>query len=303
MAIEPTRDLTDEQLTQAVLDSFRGAPSGRFREIAGSLVRHLHAFVEDVQLTEAEWLAGIDFLTRTGHITDAQRQEYILLSDVLGVSMLVVAVNHRKRGGATQATVFGPFFVEGSPEFSNGDDIARGAPGEPCLMQGRVLSTDGRPVAGARLEVWQADDEGLYDVQYQGFEGFRGRGHTFTDADGRWWFWSVRPRPYPIPADGPVGVLLRAAGRSPMRPAHVHFRAAAEGLETLTTHVFAEGDEYLESDAVFGVKHELIAPFEHHEPGVAPDGTRQATPFYTMSYDLVLAASETGRSGRSDLDN
>jgi hydroxyquinol 1,2-dioxygenase len=292
MAIENTRNLTDGQLTQAVLDSFRGAPSARLREIAGSLVRHLHGFVEEVQLTEDEWFAGIGFLTAAGHITDAQRQEFILLSDVLGISMLVVALNNRKPQGATQATVFGPFFVEGSPRFTNGDDIARGAPGEPCLMQGRVLSTDGSAIAGARLEVWQADDEGFYDVQYEGLEDFRGRGHTLTEADGRWWFWSVRPKPYPIPVDGPVGALLSAAKRSPMRPAHVHFRVSAEGFETLTTHVFADGDEYLDSDAVFGVKSELIAPFEHHESGVAPDGTPRTTPFYTLSYDLVLAARE-----------
>jgi hydroxyquinol 1,2-dioxygenase len=289
MTIEQKRNLADEELTQAVLDSFDGAPSPRLREIARSLVRHLHAFVEDVQLSEAEWFTGIDFLTRTGHITDDQRQEFILLSDVLGLSMLVVGINNRKPPGATQATVFGPFFVEGSPRFDNGDDIARGAPGEPCLMQGRVLSTDGTPIAGARIEVWQADDEGLYDVQYQALAESRGRGHTHAEGDGHWWFWSVRPRPYPIPADGPVGELLAAANRSPMRPAHVHFKVSADGFQTLITHVFAEGDEYLDSDAVFGVKDELITRFERREPGLAPDGSRCDTPFHTMRYDLVLA--------------
>ncbi len=289
MSMHERRNLAHEQLTRVVLESFAGAPSERFREIADSLVRHLHGFVQELQLTEAEWLRGIEFLARTGEITDRQRQEFILLSDVLGVSMLVVGINNRKPPGATQATVFGPFFVEGSPRFENGADLGRDAPGDPCLMLGRVLGSGGEPIAGARIEVWQADEAGFYDVQYHDLNEPRGRGHLYSADDGRWWFWSVRPQPYPIPTDGPVGDLLAAAQRGAMRPAHVHFMVSAEGYETLVTHVFAAGDGYLDSDAVFGVKRELIVPFDRHEAGVAPDGSERRTPFYVMEYDLVLA--------------
>jgi hydroxyquinol 1,2-dioxygenase len=284
-----TRNLADEDLTQAVLASFADAKTARFRQIAESLVQHLHAFAADVQLTEEEWFAGIDFLTRVGHITDDKRQEFILLSDVLGLSMLVVGMNHRRPPVATESTVFGPFFVEGSPAFENGDDIAHGFSGEPCLMSGRVVDLDGEPVAGARVEVWQADDDGFYDVQYEDLDEARGRGHLFTDADGRFWLWSVKPRAYGIPVDGPVGELLAAGGRGPMRPAHVHFMVTADGFQTLITHVFVEGDEHLDSDAVFGVRSTLIGAFEPHAPGEAPDGRTLDVPYWTMRYELVLA--------------
>jgi hydroxyquinol 1,2-dioxygenase len=274
-----TRNLADEALTNAVLASFDGAKTERFKTIAESLVKHLHAFATEVQLTEEEWFKGIDFLTRTGHITDDKRQEFVLLSDVLGLSMLVVGINNRRPPEATESTVFGPFFVENSPAFSNGDDIAHGFSGEPCYMAGRVVDVEGEPVAGARVEVWQADDDGFYDVQYAGLDEPRGRGHLFTDEDGRFAFWSVKPEAYPIPADGPVGELLDAGGRGPMRPAHVHFMVTAEGYQRLITHVFVEGDEYLDSDAVFGVRSALIAPFVR-------DGDH-----WTMSYDLVLVQS------------
>jgi hydroxyquinol 1,2-dioxygenase len=284
-----TRNLADEELTQAVLASFKDSRSERFQEIVRSLVAHLHAFASEVELTEEEWFAGIDFLTRTGHITDDKRQEFILLSDVLGLSMLVVGLNHAKHSQATPSTVFGPFFVDGSPPFANGDDIANGAPGEPCLVQGRILSVTGEPIAGARIEVWQADDDGFYDVQQDALDEPRGRGHLFSQADGRFWFWSVKPRYYPIPSDGPVGELLDRANRSPMRPAHVHFMVSAEGHETVTTHVFADGDPYLDSDAVFGVKSELIAPVVRHEPGRAPDGRELDGSYWSITYDIVLA--------------
>jgi hydroxyquinol 1,2-dioxygenase len=284
------RNLSDEALTDAVIDSFEGAASERFREIAESLVRHLHGFVTDVGLTEDEWFAGIDFLTRTGQITDEKRQEFILLSDVLGVSMLVIGLNNRKPAGATEATVFGPFFVADSPRYDNGDDIANGASGVPCFVRGRVLATNGEPIGGARIEIWQADDEGLYDVQRPGLDEAQGRGHLFSAADGSFAFWTVRPEAYPIPSDGPVGDLLAAAGRGPMRPAHIHFRVEASGYQTLTTHVFADGDEFLDLDAVFGVKGSLIAPFVDNDPGPAPDGSVRDARFATMVYDLVLAA-------------
>jgi hydroxyquinol 1,2-dioxygenase len=283
------RNLADEDLTRAVLASFAGARSERFKAIAESLVRHLHAFAAELELTEEEWFAGIDFLTRTGHITDAKRQEFVLLSDVLGLSMLVVGINDRRPPEATESTVFGPFFVDGAPGFANGDDIATGAPGEPCFMQGRVLGVDGEPIAGARVDVWQADEDGFYDVQYAGLDEPRGRGYLITGDDGRFWFWSVKPEAYPVPADGPVGELLAAGGRGAMRPAHVHFKVTADGFETLITHVFVDGDRYLDSDAVFGVRSRLIGDFEDREPGQAPDRRTMDVPYWTMSYDLVLA--------------
>jgi hydroxyquinol 1,2-dioxygenase len=281
------RDLADAALTDAVVDSF--TTEGRFTTVMTSLVRHLHAFAAEVELTEAEWFAGIDFLTRVGHITDDKRQEFILLSDVLGLSMLVVGINNRRAPEATESTVFGPFFVEGSPGFANGDDLANGAPGEPCLMQGRVVDLDGEPVAGARIEVWQADEDGFYDVQYADLDHAQGRGHLSAGEDGRFWFWSVKPEAYGIPDDGPVGELLKAAGRGPMRPAHVHFKVDAPGFQTLITHVFVAGDAYLDSDAVFGVRENLIGEFTRHEPGTAPDGSERDAPYWTMTYDMVLS--------------
>jgi hydroxyquinol 1,2-dioxygenase len=270
------RDLADAALTDAVVESF--TTEGRLTTVMTSLVRHLHAFASEVGLTEEEWFAGIDFLTRTGHITDDKRQEFILLSDVLGLSMLVVGINNRRPPEATESTVFGPFFVEGSPGFENGDDLANGAPGEPCDVSGRVVDVEGKPVPGALIEVWQADEDGFYDVQYSDLQQARGRGHLRSDADGRFWFQTVKPEAYPIPDDGPVGELLRAGGRGPMRPAHIHFKIDAEGYQTLITHVFADGDEYLDSDAVFGVRENLIGEFQRGDEGR-----------WGMTYEFVLA--------------
>ncbi len=286
------RDLADEDLTQAVLASFAHSKSERFQAVVQSLVRHLHAFVSEVQLTEEEWFKGIDFLTRTGHITDDKRQEFILLSDVLGVSMQVIGMNNKKPAGATESTLFGPFFVENSPRYANGDNIANGAPGELCFIHGRVLSLAGEPIPDVHIEVWQSDSHGFYDVQYEGLSEARGRGHLYSDEEGRYYFWSVRPVAYSIPGDGPVGDLLDAANRSPMRPAHVHFMVKAPGYKTLITHIFEEGDQHLNSDAVFAVKSSLIMRLERHEPGLAPDGMKMEVPFYTMSYDIVLAPAQ-----------
>jgi hydroxyquinol 1,2-dioxygenase len=289
-----SRNLADEQLTQAVVQSFAGTPSERTREVLQSLVRHLHAFATDVQLSEDEWFAAIGFLTRTGQISNERRQEFILLSDVLGLSMLTIGINHRKPGEATESTVFGPFFVEGSPAFENGADIANGAPGQPCYVEGQVRSVTGEALPGAHMEIWQADDDGFYDVQVEGLEEARGRGHLKAGEEGRFWFWTVNPEAYPIPEDGPVGELLAATRRSPMRPAHIHFKVSAPGHQTVTTHVFDEDDEYLDTDAVFGVKSSLLGTFARHEPGTAPDGRELDVPYYTMSYDFVLAR-EAGR--------
>jgi hydroxyquinol 1,2-dioxygenase len=284
-----------DELAKRVMSSFDGARSARYREVMQSLVRHLHAFIADVRLSEQEWATAVEFLTRTGKTCDDKRQEFILLSDVLGASMAVINVNH-PTGGAreqssppTESTVLGPFFVEGAPEYACGDDISGGAPGEPCYLSGSIRGVDGEPVSGALIEVWQSDEDGRYDVQYANLTEMRGRGRLRADERGGYRFWSVRPQAYPIPDDGPVGDLLTAAGRGPMRPAHVHFKVSAPGYHTLITHVFAAGDEYLDSDAVFGVKRSLIVDFQRHEAGPAPDGTQVSTPFHTAGFDIVLA--------------
>jgi hydroxyquinol 1,2-dioxygenase len=283
--------MTPEEREQAVTDevvaSFAGTPDARLREVVQSLVRHLHAFAREVRLTEAEWTAGIEFLTRVGHITDDKRQEFILLSDVLGLSMLTVGINAPAHPDATESTVFGPFFVEGAPEVPLGGDIARGAKGVPCWVSGSVRSTDGTPVAGARIEVWEADEDGFYDVQYAG-DRSAGRGWLRSGPDGEYRFWSVLPSPYPIPHDGPVGALLAAAGRPPMRPAHLHFKVDAPGHRTLITHIFVAGDPHLGSDAVFGVKESLVVEFAEHEPGTAPDGRPVGTRWTSAEFDIVL---------------
>jgi hydroxyquinol 1,2-dioxygenase len=285
------RNLADADLTKAVEASFDATPDPRLREVMQALVRNLHAFASEVELTEDEWFAAIDFLTRTGHMCDDKRQEFVLASDVMGLSMLVIGINHRHPTGATESTVFGPFFVEGSPAYENGDDLANGATGTPCFMSGSVRSTTGEPVPGALLEIWQADEDGLYDVQYADLDEARGRGHLHSDDEGRYWFWTVHPEAYPIPTDGPVGELLAATDRSPMRPAHVHFKVTAPGYDTLITHVFDEADEYLDTDAVFGVRSSLLATFERHEPGTAPDGREMDGPWASTQFDLVLAPS------------
>ncbi|HWM04520.1 MAG TPA: dioxygenase [Actinophytocola sp.] len=278
-------------LVDRVVESFADARDPRLREITTSLVRHLHAFLADVRLTEAEWAAAVDFLARTGQISDDKRQEFILLSDVLGASMAVINLNHPTGGAATESTVLGPFFVPGAPEYALGDDISAGAGGTPCHLSGTVRSTTGEPVAGAVLEVWQSDEDGRYDVQYADLDAPRGRGRLRADGQGRYAFWTVRPHAYPIPDDGPVGELLAAAGRGPMRPAHVHFMVSAPGHRTLITHVFAADSAHLDDDAVFGVKESLVIDFERHEPGVAPDGRRLDTPFHTATFEIVLAVT------------
>jgi hydroxyquinol 1,2-dioxygenase len=285
------RNLTEANLTDAVLAKLEGATDPRFKQIMTSLIKHLHAFVREVELTEEEWFTGIQFLTATGQKCDDKRQEYILLSDTLGVSMLVDAINHRKPSGATESTVLGPFYVAGAPEMPLGANIAEGVKGEPTHFSGRVRAADGKPIAGATLDLWSTDGEGWYDVQLKGNDGMRARGKIKTDADGRYRFWTIKPVSYPIPTDGPVGKMLLKMGRHPYRPAHTHMIVSAPGYETVTTHVFVESDPYLESDAVFGVKNSLVAKFTRHEAGLAPDGKRMGVPYYTVGYDFGLKAA------------
>jgi len=282
------RNLTEANLTDAVLGKLEGVTDARFKQIMTSLIKHLHAFVREVELTEEEWFTGIQFLTATGQKCDDKRQEYILLSDTLGVSMLVDAINHRKPSGATESTVLGPFYVAGAPERPLGANIAEGVEGELTYFSGRVRAPGGQAIAGATLDLWSTDGQGWYDVQLKGNEGMRARGKIKTDAEGRYRFWTIKPVSYPIPTDGPVGKMLLKMGRHPYRPAHTHMIVSAPGYETLTTHVFVEGDPYLESDAVFGVKNSLVASFVRHESGMAPDGKRMDRPYYTVAYDFGL---------------
>jgi hydroxyquinol 1,2-dioxygenase len=285
----------EEALVEKVRASFEGASDERLTVIMQSLTTHLHAFIREVRLTEQEWKAGIDFLTAAGHITDDRRQEFILLSDVLGASMQVIGVNNEAYADATEATVFGPFFVEGSPRISLGGDLAAGATGQPCWVEGTVHDTDGRSVPGARIEVWEADEDGFYDVQYADGRT-AGRGHLFSDEGGSFRFWAVTPTPYPIPHDGPVGRMLERVGRSPRRASHLHFMVTAPGLRTLVTHIFVRGDELLASDSVFGVKESLVRDFDVQPAGTpTPDGRDlQGRSWARTRFDIVLAPS-TGR--------
>ncbi|HXZ08704.1 MAG TPA: dioxygenase, partial [Paraburkholderia sp.] len=221
------QNVNEDTITQIVLARHAEAADERLKQIMTSVVQHLHAFARDVNLTEEEWFKGIQFLTDIGHITDDKRQEFILLSDTLGLSMLVTALNNRKPRGCTESTVFGPFFVENAPQYENGDDVGNGAKGEPCFVSGRITGIDGEPVPDARIEVWQADSDGFYDVQYEGIESNRGRGTLRSLPDGSFHFRSITAESYPIPHDGPVGRMLKALGRHPWRPAHLHFMIEA----------------------------------------------------------------------------
>jgi hydroxyquinol 1,2-dioxygenase len=282
-------DFTEETATGAVVASFEGAADPRLREVLGSLVRHLHGFVREVEPTFEEWERAIGFLTATGQKCDDTRQEFILLSDVLGVTMLVDAINHRTATEATDSTVLGPFHMVASPRRELGDTIDLVATGEPCVVTGRVLSLDGSPLAGALVDVWQADDHGFYDVQQPGTQPQgNGRGLFTCDDDGRFWFRTVTPSPYPIPTDGPVGRLLTATGRHPYRPAHIHFIVAADGHLPVTTHIFVAGSPYLDSDAVFAVKQRLITDFARvADPDPAAAFGVEA-PFRHAQFDVVL---------------
>ncbi|MEO8003723.1 MAG: intradiol ring-cleavage dioxygenase [Betaproteobacteria bacterium] len=281
------QNANEAALTEAVLARLEGAKNARFSEVMAGLIRHLHAFIRETELTEKEWVGAIEFLTATGQKCDDKRQEFILLSDTLGVSMLVDAINHRKPRGATENTVLGPFYVSGAKEFPMWADIAGAAPGEPAYVSGRVLDVSGGPIAGAMLDVWQTDGEGFYDAQRPGDEQYA-RWKFVTGADGRYGFRTLKPVSYPVPTDGPVGKMLLGMGRHPYRPAHVHIIATAPGYERVATHLFVEGDEYLDSDAVFGVKPSLIVDFKERAPGPTPDGKHSSVPFTTAEFDFRL---------------
>ena len=295
--MKSTRDIREDRITDAVLSTFDQTTSPRNKKIFTAFARHLHAFIEEVEPTEEEWLAAIEFLTRTGKLCDDKRQEFILLSDVLGATARVDLINHRFPAGATENSVLGPFFMENRPTCANGDDISGGQRGDPMFFNGRVLDIDGRPIQGARVDVWHSDGIGAYDVMMPdlGEAETAMRGLFRADAEGRFWFNSIVPISYPIPLDGPVGELMRATNRSPTRPAHVHVRIEAPGFERLTTMLFVEGDPHLDTDPVFGVKNSLVVDFTQSSGHRAPDGERIADGTHVVDHDFVLAKSQ--RSG------
>ncbi|MFL1464124.1 intradiol ring-cleavage dioxygenase [Roseococcus sp. DSY-14] len=269
----------EDAVTAAVLARMGGCPEPRARELSTALVRHLHAFLKEVRPTQEEWMRAIQFLTATGQMCSDHRQEFILLSDTLGASMLVDAINNPTGGLATDSTVLGPFYVAGPPELPLGADIAKGRAGEPMRVEGVVRGPDGAPIADAWMDTWHSDEEGFYDVQRGEQPELNLRARFRTDAQGRFHFRSIVPTFYPVPHDGPVGAMLLAQGRHPFRPAHVHFMLGAPGCRTLVTHVFLEGDPYLESDAVFGVKPSLVTSLDRSGPEPV------------LRYDFTLAAA------------
>ena len=281
---------TEENSADVVISRIADSTEPRLAEVISVITKHLHAAVKEIEPTQDEWLTAIKFLTETGHKSDDWRQEYILLSDIFGVSMLVDAINNRKPSGASESTVLGPFHVPDVPELSMGANICLDGKGHPMLIKGRILNTAGEPIANAKIDVWQTNDDGFYDVQQKGIQpDFNLRGVFRTGADGTYHFWGAKPRFYPIPDDGPVGKLLGSLGRHPFRPAHLHYILEADGYETLVTHIFDPDDEYIHSDAVFGVKESLLAKFDLIEDPERIAAEHPDGPFYEVTHDFVLA--------------
>jgi hydroxyquinol 1,2-dioxygenase len=284
--------VTETTITDIVLERWNAVPDPKLRRIMQSMITHMHAFVREIEPTEAEWMAAIEWLTRTGQQSNDKRQEFILASDVIGVSMLVDCINHRLSGDATPTTVTGPFHVHGSPDLADGADIARGAPGEPCYIVGSVRGLGGKPIAGATLDIWQADGEGLYDAQRGSDEPWM-RGVFKSGNDGRFVVQTVLPVPYSIPMDGSVGEVMGRTAISPMRPSHVHFLIEAQGHRRLITHLFKKSCPYIETDVVYGVKAPLIAEFRQMPAGsMTPTGKIGNEPFWLLEYDFVLQPGE-----------
>lgn len=281
---------TEANSAEVVVARNKNATDERLKQVMEVITRKLHEAVKEIEPTQEEWFRAIMFLTETGQICNEWRQEYILLSDVLGVSMLVDAINNRKPSGASESTVLGPFHVADAPELPMGSNICLDQKGEPMFVHGRILDTEGHPIGGAKIDVWQANDEGFYDVQQKGIQpDFNLRGVFRTGADGRYWFRGVKPKYYPIPDDGPVGKLLGALGRHPNRPAHLHYIVEAAGFDSLTTHIFDPDDPYIDSDAVFGVKKSLLAEFRKVEDAEAAAKVEVPAPFYDVEFDFVLS--------------
>jgi len=293
----PREDMTDgayfeEENSAEIVNSRMGDKAHpRLKTILESLTRHLHAAVKEIEPTQEEWFAAIKFLTDTGHMCTEWRQEFILLSDTLGITMLVDAINHRRPSGATPNTILGPFYVEGAPRYPNGANICLDGKGRPTVVRGRVLDIEGRPIAGAPLDVWQTNEDGFYDVQQKGIQpDYNLRGVFTSEADGRYWFRTAKPRYYPIPDDGPVGKMLRAVDRHPNRAAHLHFIVEAPGFQRVITHIFTPDCQYLSGDTVFGVKRELIADFKEVDDPALAAQYDIPNPFLLVDWDFVLAA-------------
>lgn len=278
--------VTESNLTDLAVERWSNIPDPRLRQVMMALIKHLHGFVREVEPTPQEWFAAIDWLTRIGKMCDDKRQEFILTSDVMGVSMLVDALNNRMASGATPSTVEGPFHIPQSEEFADGANMAKDAPGIPCFVTGTVRDLDGKPIGGALLDLWQTDGEGLYEAQRGQDQYMRGVFHS--NPNGTYTVRTVAPIGYTIPMDGPIGELMSKTKISHMRPAHIHFHVAAPGYKPVVTHLFQKGDQYIETDVVFGVKEPLIVEFVKKGPGKAPTGETVNEPFYEVKYDFVL---------------
>ncbi|MBB3316887.1 catechol 1,2-dioxygenase [Rhizobium sp. BK181] len=284
---------TEEDSVAVVTGRNKNAKDERLKQVMEVITRKLHEAVKEIEPTQDEWMQAILFLTRTGQMCNEWRQEFILLSDTLGVSMLVDAINNRKPSGASESTVLGPFHVADAPELPMGANICLDQKGEDMVIEGRILDTDGRPIADAVLDIWQANDEGFYDVQQKGIQpDFNLRGVFRTGPDGHYWFRAVKPKYYPIPYDGPVGQMLKALGRHPNRPAHLHYIIKADGFETLITHIFDPDDPYIDSDAVFGVKESLLAEFRRTTDAERSKQYQFAGDFWEVKHDFVLARAK-----------
>jgi hydroxyquinol 1,2-dioxygenase len=289
-------------ITDEVIDRFKNTPNPRLKAIMEAVVRHAHALVKETQVTEEEWNFAIDFLTRTGQICNDRRQEFILLSDTLGISMLVDSINNAVPAGATESTVLGPFFVQDAPLVENGSviDLADAHSGQPLYAEATFMDLNGRPIEGATVEVWHSDQDGNYDIQYGPDAALNRRARFVTGKDGRVTFWTSLPAAYPIPYDGPVGQMLAATNRHPWRPAHLHYRVDAPGCKRLTTHIFVNGDQYLESDAVFGVKKSLVDDFPERPAGIAPDGRVMTEPYRHLKWSFKLPRIQQFASEKSE---
>jgi len=283
--------VTEANLTDLAIERWQQIEDPRLRQVMTAAIKHLHAFVREVQPTPQEWFAAIDWLTRTGSLCDEKRQEFILTSDVLAVSMLVDAINNRRASSATPTTVEGPFHIHDSPEVANGENMAKDAPGIPCVVVGHVRGTDGKPVAGATLDIWQTDGDGLYEAQRDVTEPWM-RAIYRSGADGAFVVRTVAPVGYTIPMDGTVGELMKRTTISHMRPAHIHFYLEAPGYKPVVTHLFQEGDQYIDTDVVFGVKEALITAFRKQPPGKAPNGETMTQDWYLVTYDFVLERAQ-----------
>lgn len=284
---------SEDTITALAVERWNTAHSPRLRELMTKLVVHLHDYARETGLTHDEWIAGLSYITALGQISDDKRQEVILASDVFGLSMVVVMLNAQRPEGATPNTVLGPFHIEDSPVLDHGGNLSPDIPGQRLYVSGTVRDLDGKPVAGALLDIWQADEDGAYECQLDVAEP-RLRGLLHTDDQGKYGFWTIAPKGYSIPMDGPVGALIYQTDISYFRPAHIHFLITAPGYETLITHLFRQGAEYLENDAVFGTMEALITPFVEHAAGETPTGDVSPESYLTVHYDFVLAPETDG---------